>query len=370
MAQRYDYLVVGAGLFGCVFARIMKDAGYDVMVMDRRNHTGGNCYTEEVEGIMVHRYGPHIFHTNNKKVWDFMNRYTVFNNFINRPIAMYGPDVYSLPFNMYTFNKLFGVVTPEEAMALMERETRPYRTVVPQNLEEQALSMVGSTLYNILVKGYTQKQWDRPCTELPPEIIKRLPLRFTYDNNYYNAEYQGIPDYVALFSQLLRGIPFALGCDYLEDKEYNDRHAKRVLFTGPIDEFFEYELGALEYRSLRFESQVLQVPDYQGNAVVNYTGSEVPWTRIVEHKHFSPVDVPCTVITKEFSQKWTRGTEPFYPINDERNNWLYQQYQEFAKEETDVIFGGRLGEYRYYDMDVIVEKAMQLAAKEIAHEWE
>lgn len=366
----YDYLVVGAGLFGCTFARKMADCGHSVMVIDRRNTIGGNCYTEDVDGIEVHSYGPHIFHTNNDEVWNFLNRYTHVNNFINRVVATYGGDMYSMPFNMYTFNKLFGVVTPVAAKRIMEEQTREYRVHGPKNLEEQALSMVGKTIYDVLVKGYTEKQWGKSCTELPPEIIKRLPLRFTYDNNYYNAKYQGIPDFVLLFSNLLKGIPFALGCDYLEDKEYNDRHAKKVLFTGPIDEFFEFELGALEYRSLRFESQVLPLPDYQGNAVVNYTGSEVPWTRIVEHKHFSPVDVPCTVITKEFSQKWTRGAEPFYPINDERNNRLYQQYQELAKEETDVIFGGRLGEYRYYDMDVIVEKAMQLAAKEIAHEWE
>lgn len=368
MAQRYDYLIVGAGLFGCVFARVMADAGYDVMVVDRRNHIGGNCYTEEVDGIMVHKYGPHIFHTNNKRVWNFMNRYTYFNNFINRPVATYGGDVYSLPFNMYTFNKLFGTVTPEGAKRVLEEETKRYRVHEPKNLEEQALSMVGRTIYDVLVKGYTEKQWGRPCSELPPEIIKRLPLRFTYDNNYFNAEYQGIPDYEVLFSELLRDIPFALGCDYLEDKEYNDRHAKNVLFTGPIDEFFGYELGALEYRSLRFEVERYDQEDFQGNAVVNYTSGSVGWTRIVEHKHFSPADVPHTIITREYPQAWSPGVESFYPINDEKNNELYRQYSILAKEETDVIFGGRLGEYRYYDMDVIVEKALRLAEEEITRD--
>lgn len=369
MARRYDYLIVGAGLFGCVFARTMADAGYDVMVMDRRNHTGGNCYTEEVEGIMVHKYGPHIFHTNNKRVWDFMNRYTHFNNFINRPIAAYGGDVYSLPFNMYTFNKLFGSVTPIGAKRVLEEETKQYRVQEPKNLEEQALSMVGRTIYDVLVKGYTEKQWGRPCSELPPEIIKRLPLRFTYDNNYFNADYQGIPDYVELFSRLLEGIPFALGTDYLVEKDYADKHAKKVLFTGPIDEYFGYELGALEYRSLRFEEEVLDQEDYQGNAVVNYTSSSVPWTRIVEHKHFSSVDVPRTVITREYPQVWTPGVEPFYPINDAKNAQLYYQYTELAKKDKDVIFGGRLGEYQYHDMDVVVEMALRRAEREIENDW-
>lgn len=362
----YDYLVVGAGLFGCTFARKMADAGYSVMVMDRRNHIGGNCHTEEMEGIEVHMYGPHIFHTNNDRVWEFINRYTHVNNFINRPIATYGGDVYSLPFNMYTFNKLFGTVSPEEAKRVLEEETRVYRVQEPKNLEEQALSMVGSTIYNVLVKGYTEKQWGRPCKDLPPEIIKRLPLRFTYDNNYYNAKYQGIPDYNLLFSRLLKGIPFALGADYLKDREYTDRHAKKIVFTGPIDEFFEYELGVLEYRSLRFETEVLdQTKDYQGNAVVNYTSGSVPWTRIVEHKHFTQVDVPGTVITREYSQAWKPGVEPFYPINDAKNAKLYWEYTELAKKEPDVIFGGRLGEYQYHDMDAVIEMALRRAEREI-----
>lgn len=368
MARRYDYLIVGAGLFGCVFARVMADHGYDVMVMDRRNHTGGNCHTEDVDGITVHKYGPHIFHTNDERVWNFMNRYTHFNNFINRPIATYGGDVYSLPFNMYTFNKLFGSVTPEGAKRVLEEETRVYRGKIPTNLEEQALSMVGNTLYNILVKGYTEKQWGKSCRDLPPEIIKRLPLRFTYDNNYYNAKYQGIPDYVELFSRLLMDIPFALGTDYLAEKDYADRHCNKVLFTGPIDEFFGYELGTLEYRSLRFEEERYDQEDFQGNAVVNYTSGSVAWTRTVEHKHFNPVNVPHTIVTREYPQVWTKGVEPFYPINDEKNNGLYRQYLELAKEEPDTIFGGRLGEYRYYDMDVIVERAIHLAMEEIARD--
>lgn len=366
----YDYLVVGAGLFGCTFARKMADCGHSVMVIDRRNTIGGNCYTEDVDGIEVHSYGPHIFHTNNDEVWNFLNRYTHVNNFINRVVATYGGDMYSMPFNMYTFNKLFGVVTPVAAKRIMEEQTREYRVHEPKNLEEQALSMVGKTIYDVLVKGYTEKQWGKSCTELPPEIIKRLPLRFTYDNNYYNAKYQGIPDFVLLFSNLLKGIPFVLGVDYLKDKTYMDCKGKRVLFTGPIDEFFGYQLGALEYRSLRFEPERHDVEDYQGNAVVNYTSGACPWTRIVEHKHFNPVNVPFTIITYEYPQPWEPGVEPYYPINNAKNDELYQKYVELAKEHKNVIFGGRLGEYKYYDMDVIIEKALRLAERENSRAWE
>lgn len=365
----HDYIVVGAGLFGCVFARQMADAGKSVLVIDRRRHLGGNCYTEDADGIMVHSYGPHIFHTNDERVWGYLNTFTTFNNFINRPIAVRGGDVYSLPFNMYTFNKLFGVTVPEDAIRILEEQTQPWRDIEPKNLEEQALKLVGPVVYDVLIKEYTEKQWGRDCRDLPPEIIKRLPLRFTYDNNYFNAKYQGIPDYVALFSNLLEGIGFSLNVDYLDDKCYIDKHAKKVLYTGAIDEYYGYKLGELEYRSVRFVHEPLRGTDnFQGNAVVNYVSRNADWTRIIEHKHFTGVDTKFTVITKEYPWTWRRGDEPFYPINDARNNKRYQRYAELAAMDPFVIFGGRLGSYKYMDMDATVAAALQLAEKELRRE--
>lgn len=357
----YDYLVVGAGLYGAVFARLAADGGKKVLVIDKRDHIGGNCYTENIEGINVHKYGAHIFHTNDKEVWEFMNRYVDFNRYTNSPVANYKGELYSLPFNMYTFNKMWGVVTPDEAREKIAQQREEAGITEPKNLEEQAVSLVGKDIYEKLVKGYTMKQWGRPCSELPASIIKRLPVRFTYDNNYFNALYQGIPmgGYTALFEKLLDGIEVKLGTDYSEFKESAGQIAHKTVYTGALDEFFGYELGHLEYRTVRFETEVLDTPNYQGNAVINYTDEETPYTRIIEHKFFEFGTQEKTVISREYSYEWKIGDEPFYPVNDEKNNSLYSQYEQKTK-SAGVIFGGRLADYKYYDMDVTVRKAIDM----------
>lgn len=357
----YDYLVVGAGLYGAVFAREAKNRGKNVLVIDKRPHIAGNVYTEKVEGINVHKYGAHIFHTNNKKVWDYVNQFATFNRFTNSPVANYKGELYSMPFNMYTFNKMWGVVTPQEAEAKIN-EQRSEIKGEPTNLEEQAISLVGRDIFEKLVKGYTEKQWGRDCKDLPAFIIKRLPVRLTFDNNYFNALYQGIPvgGYTKMVKNMLEGIEVRLNTDYLEHKEELDRLAKKVVYTGPIDAYFNYQLGHLEYRSVRFENEILDIPNFQGNAAVNYTDRDTPWTRIIEHKWFefgkdeNGNDLPKTVISKEYSSEWKPGDEPYYPVNDERNNRLYEKYKELADNEKNVIFGGRLGEYKYYDMDAVI----------------
>jgi len=363
------YLIVGAGLYGAVMARQMKDAGKNVLVIDKRDHIAGNVYTENIEGIQVHRYGAHIFHTNNRAVWDYVQRFADFNRFTNSPVANYHGELYSLPFNMYTFNRMWGVVTPEEAAAKIEEQRRAAGITEPKNLEEQAISLVGTDIYEKLVKGYTQKQWGRPCDQLPAFIIRRLPVRLTFDNNYFNALYQGIPvgGYTKMVARMLEGIEVRLGEDYLEKKDAWDAQADRVIYTGPIDAYFGYALGNLEYRSVRFETEVLDKPNFQGNAAVNYTDAETPWTRIIEHKWFefgkdeNGNDLPKTVISREYSSEWKPGDEPYYPVNDERNSALYQRYRELAEKEKKVIFGGRLGEYRYYDMDQVIAAALEKA---------
>ena len=363
----YDYLIVGAGLFGAAFAREAVDAGKSVLVIDKRDHIGGNVYTESVEGINVHRYGAHIFHTNDRKVWDYVNRFAEFNRYTNSPVANYHGELYSLPFNMYTFNKMWGVVTPQEAEAEIARQRQAAGITDPQNLEEQAISLVGTDIYEKLVKGYTEKQWGRPCTELPSFIIKRLPVRLTFDNNYFNAKYQGIPmgGYTAMVEKMLEGIEVRLNVDYLENKETFDAMADKVIYTGSIDSYFGSCYGPLSYRSVRFETELLDMPNYQGNAVVNYTDRETPYTRIIEHKHFEFGTQPKTVISREYSSEWQPGVEPYYPVNDEKNTALYQKYKALAEKEEKVIFGGRLGEYRYYDMDAVLLSALNLAEKEL-----
>lgn len=362
----YDYLIVGAGLYGAVFAREAADAGKSVLVIDRRDHIAGNAYTEEIAKVNVHRYGAHIFHTNNREVWDYVNRFADFNRFTNSPVANYKGELYSLPFNMYTFNKMWGVVTPEEAAAKIEEQRRAAGITEPANLEEQAISLVGTDIYEKLVKGYTEKQWGRDCKDLPAFIIRRLPVRFTFDNNYFNALYQGIPSggYTKMVGKMLEGIELRLGVDYLEHKSELDAMADKVVYTGPIDAYFGYSLGTLEYRSVRFETEVLDVQNYQGNAVVNYTDRETPWTRVIEHKWFEfgkdaeGNDIPGTVISREYSAEWKPGDEPYYPVNDEKNNGLYEEYRKLADGEKNVIFGGRLAEFKYYDMDKIIERAL------------
>ncbi|SEQ20538.1 UDP-galactopyranose mutase [Lachnospiraceae bacterium NE2001] len=364
----YDYLIVGAGLYGAVIAQRTKAAGKSVLVIDKRDHIAGNVFTENVEGIHVHKYGAHIFHTNNKAVWDYVQQFATFNRFTNSPVANYHGELYSLPFNMYTFNKMWGVVTPEEAAAKIE-EQRKEITGEPQNLEEQAISLVGRDVYEKLVKGYTEKQWGRPCDQLPAFIIKRLPVRLTFDNNYFNALYQGIPvgGYTRMVERMLEGIEVKLNTDYLEQKEYWDRQTEMVIYTGPIDAYFNYSLGNLEYRSVRFETELLDIPNFQGNAAVNYTDRETPWTRIIEHKWFefgmdeNGNDLPKTVISREYSSEWKLGDEPYYPVNDEKNGKLYAQYRDLADKESKVIFGGRLGEYKYYDMDQVISVALEKA---------
>lgn len=368
----YDYLVVGSGLFGAVFARQATDAGKKVLVIDKRPNIAGNVYTEKVEGINFHKYGAHIFHTNNTEVWNYVNRFATFNRFTNSPVANYKGELYSMPFNMYTFNKMWGVVTPEEAAAKIE-EQRQEITGEPQNLEEQAISLVGRDIYEKLVKGYTEKQWGRDCKELPAFIIKRLPVRLTFDNNYFNALYQGIPigGYTKMVANLLDGIDVQLNEDYLVDRAKWDALADKVVYTGAIDAFFNYSLGNLEYRSVRFENEVLDIPNFQGNAAVNYTDRETPWTRIIEHKWFefgkdeNGNDLPKTVISREYSSEWKPGDEPYYPVNDEKNGALYKEYRALAEQEEKVIFGGRLGEYKYYDMDAVIASALECAKKEL-----
>ena len=364
MAQ-YDYLIVGAGLYGAVFAHEAKAAGKRVLVIDKRPNIGGNVYTEPVEGIQVHVYGAHIFHTSSKEVWDYVNRFSVFNRFTNSPVANYRGELYSLPFNMYTFNKMWGVVTPEEAAAKIA-EQRKEITGEPKNLEEQAISLVGRDIFEKLVKGYTEKQWGRDCKELPAFIIRRLPVRLTFDNNSFNALYQGIPvgGYTRLVENMLDGIEVRLNCDYLENRETLDALAEKVLYTGPIDAFYGFCLGTLQYRSVRFETELLDMPNFQGNAAVNYTDRETPWTRIIEHKWFTfgkdenGNDLPKTVISREYSAEWKPGDEPYYPVNDERNGALYRAYKDLADREEKVVFGGRLGEYKYYDMDQVIAAAL------------
>lgn len=370
--MKYDYLVVGAGLYGAVFAHEAKEKGKSVLVIDKRDHIAGNVYTEEIEGINVHKYGAHIFHTNNKKVWEYITQFAEFNRFTNSPVANYKGELYSLPFNMYTFNKMWGVVTPQEAAAKIEEQRKAAGITEPKNLEEQAISLVGTDIYEKLVKGYTEKQWGRPCDELPAFIIKRLPVRLTFDNNYFNALYQGIPmgGYTKMVENLLDGIEARLGEDYLEKKEEYDALAEKVVYTGAIDAYFDYRLGALEYRSVRFENEVLDMPNFQGNAAVNYTDAETPWTRIIEHKWFEFGEQPKTVISREYSSEWKVGDEPYYPVNDEKNGKLYAEYKKLAEAENKVIFGGRLGEYKYYDMDAVIASALEMCEmceKELAN---
>ena len=369
MAQ-YDYLIVGAGLYGAVFARQAADAGKKVLVIDKRDHIAGNVYTEEIEGINVHVYGAHIFHTNNKVVWDYVNRFAEFNRFTNSPVANYKGELYSLPFNMYTFNKMWGVVTPEEAAAKIEEQKAAAGITEPKNLEEQAISLVGTDIYEKLVKGYTEKQWGRDCKDLPAFIIKRLPVRLTFDNNYFNALYQGIPmgGYTKLVENMLAGIEARLGVDYLENKEELDALARKVIYTGPIDAYFGFKLGYLEYRSVRFETEVMDKPNFQGNAAVNYTDRETPWTRIIEHKWFEFGNQPKTVISREYSSEWKPGDEPYYPVNDQRNGDLYAKYKALAETEEKMIFGGRLVEYKYYDMDAVIAAALDLSDRELQRE--
>ena len=361
----YDVLIVGAGLFGTAAAQYLTEAGRSVLVIDRRAHVGGNVYTEELEGIQVHRYGAHIFHTNDKAVWDYVNRFAEFNRYTNAPVANYRGELYSLPFNMYTFNRMWGVVTPQEAEAVIAGQRRDSGVSEPKNLEEQAISLVGTDIYEKLVKGYTEKQWGRPCTELPAFIIRRLPVRFTFDNNYFNARYQGIPigGYTNMVKTMLRGVDVELNADYLADKPRWDAMAPQVIYTGPVDRYFNYCYGPLQYRSVRFETEVLDVPNYQGNAVVNYTDRETPYTRIIEHKHFEFGQQPKTVISREYSAEWRPGDEPYYPVNDEKNNALYEKYRALAQNERNVLFGGRLGAYRYYDMDAVIAAALEAAKR-------
>lgn len=370
--MKYDYLVVGAGLFGAVFAHEAVKAGKKVLVVDKRPHIAGNVYTEDMEGIHVHIYGAHIFHTNDKIVWNYVNQFAEFNRFTNSPVANYHGELFSLPFNMYTFNKMWGVVTPEEAAEKIEEQRKAAGITNPKNLEEQAISLVGTDIYEKLIKGYTEKQWGRPCTELPAFIIKRLPVRLTFDNNYFNALYQGIPigGYTNMVANMLDGIEVRLNCDYLKNKTELEALADKVVYTGPVDAYFNYDLGPLEYRSVRFETEVLDKPNFQGNAAVNYTDRETPWTRIIEHKWFEfgkdadGNNLPKTVISREYSSEWKPGDEPYYPVNDERNGSLYKKYKELADKESKVIFGGRLGEYKYYDMDKVIASALRVVESE------
>ncbi len=362
----YDYLIVGAGFFGSVFAHQAHQKGKSCLVVERREHIGGNCYTHTVEGIHVHQYGAHIFHTSDEAVWQYINQFCRFNNYVNSPIANFHGEIYNMPFNMNTFSRLWNIATPAQAKAIIDAQ-RADAPAEPQNLEEQAISLVGRDIYEKLVKGYTEKQWGRPCTELPAFIIRRLPVRFTYDNNYFNDRYQGIPEggYTPIFEKLLEGIEVRLNCDYFEHREELRAQCRKVVFTGPIDRYFDYCCGSLQFRSLRFESEVLDQENYQGNAVVNYTDRETPYTRIIEHKHFEFGRQPKTVITREYPMDWQPGAEPYYTVNDEANNALYQRYAALAEREPDVLFGGRLGEYKYYDMDKVIASALGFAAREL-----
>ena len=366
--MKYDYLVVGAGLFGAVFTYEMTKLGKKCLVIDVREHIGGNIYTQNIEGINVHKYGAHIFHTSNKKVWDYINEFAKFNRYTNSPVAIYNGELYNMPFNMNTFNKLWGVITPKEAKQKIEQEKKEAGIDNPSNLEEQAISLVGKTIYEKLVKGYTEKQWGRKASELPSFIIKRLPVRFTYDNNYFNDLYQGIPigGYTKIIEKMLGKAEVRLNTDFFTNREELEKLAKKIVFTGMIDKFYNYKFGELEYRSLRFESEILEEENFQGNAVVNYTEYEIPYTRIIEHKHFEfDVESKKTVITKEYPDTWVRGKEPYYPINDEKNNSIYEKYREHAKKDDKVIFGGRLGKYKYYDMDKVILDALECVEKEI-----
>ena len=373
MSKAYDYLIVGAGLFGAVFAHEATKAGRKCLVVDKRDHIAGNIYTEQVEGINVHRYGAHIFHTNNKQVWDYVNQFAVFNRYTNSPVANYHGELYNLPFNMNTFNKMWGVVTPAEAAAKIAEQRAARFTPEPKNLEEQAINLVGTDIYEKLIKGYTEKQWGRPCDELPAFIIKRLPVRLTFDNNYFNALYQGIQigGYTRMVEHMLDGTEVRLGVDYLEHKAELEALAEKVIYTGPIDAYFNYALGYLEYRSVRFENEILDKPNFQGNAAVNYTDRETPWTRIIEHKWFefgkdeNGNDLPKTIISREYSSEWKPGDEPYYPVNDAKNGALYAEYKKLAEGEKKIIFGGRLGEYKYYDMDAVVASALEMSKKEL-----
>ena len=365
--MKYDFLVVGAGLYGAVFAHEAAARGRSCLVIDRREHIAGNIYTREVEGIQVHEYGAHIFHTSDQQIWNYVNQFVEFNNYINSPVAVYKDELYNLPFNMNTFSKMWGIRSPQEAKEKIASQIADLHIVEPRNLEEQALSLVGEDVYRKLVKGYTEKQWGRDCTELPAFIIRRLPLRFTYDNNYFNDRYQGIPagGYTAMVERMLEGIEVKLGVDYLEHKEEFDAMADRVIYTGQIDRYFDYCEGVLAYRMVRFEQEILDCDNYQGNAVVNYTEREVPYTRIIEHKHFEFGTQPKTVISREYPSEWQKGEEPYYPVNDEKNNAVYEAYRKLAAKEENVIFGGRLGEYKYYDMDKVVGRALEMAEREL-----
>ncbi len=365
--MKYDYLIVGSGLFGAIFAYEANKKGKKCLVIEKRSHIAGNIYTENIEGINVHIYGAHIFHTSNKEVWTYINQFAEFNRYTNSPIAIYKDEVYNMPFNMNTFNKLWGCITPQEAMQKIEEEKIESGITEPTNLEEQAIKLVGKTIYEKLVKGYTEKQWGKSAKDLPSFIIKRLPVRFIYDNNYFNDLYQGIPigGYTQIIEKMLLGIDIRLNCDYFENEEELKNIARKIVFTGPIDKFYNYQYGELEYRSLRFENEILDIQNYQGNAVVNYTEYEIPYTRIIEHKHFENSITPKTIITKEYPDSWNKDKEPYYPINDQRNNTLYEKYKKLAQKDKNVIFGGRLGQYKYYDMHKVVEEALKCVKEEL-----
>lgn len=358
--MKYDYLIVGAGLYGAVMAYELHKRGKKCLVIDKRDHIAGNIYCEEIEGIHVHKYGAHIFHTSDKKIWEYINQFAEFNNYINAPIAIYKNELYNLPFNMNTFSKMWGVKTPQEAKEMIEKQVKETGITEPKNLEEQGLSLVGKDVFEKLVKGYTEKQWGRECKDLPAFIIKRLPVRFTYDNNYFNDRYQGIPigGYTAIVEKMLEGIEVRTGTDFFDFRKENPDISEKIIFTGMIDEYFDYCLGALQYRSVRFETEILDCDNYQGNAVVNYTEKEVPYTRIIEHKHFEFGKQEKTVVSREYSSEWTVGMEPYYPVNDEKNNALFARYKKLAESQDKVIFGGRLGNYRYYDMDKVIAAAL------------
>ena len=375
--MKYDYLIVGSGLFGAIFANEANKKGKKCLVIDKRNHIGGNVYTENIDGINVHKYGAHIFHTSNKEVWEYINQFAEFNRYTNSPVARYKNELYNMPFNMNTFNKLWGVITPEEARAKKEEEKKEAGITEPKNLEEQAISLVGKTIYEKLVKGYTEKQWGKRATELPSFIIKRLPVRFIYDNNYFNDIYQGIPigGYTPIIEKMLDGIEVKLNCDFFENRKELENIAVKIVFTGQIDKYYNYQFGELEYRSLRFETEILEQENYQGNAVVNYTEYEVPYTRIIEHKHFEygaslgkiaeGQALEKTIITREYPDAWSKGKEPYYPINNEKNNTLYEKYKVFADKDSKVLFGGRLGQYKYFDMDKVIAEALKFAKAEL-----
>ena len=365
--KKYDYLIVGTGLFGAVFAHEAVKKGKSCLVIDKRDHIGGNIYTEEIEGINVHKYGAHIFHTSDKEVWDYVNGFAEFNQYINSPIAVYKDELYNLPFNMNTFSRMWNIKTPDEAKRIIEEQKKELNIKEPQNLEEQALSLVGTDVYEKLIKGYTEKQWGRDCRELPAFIIKRLPLRFTYDNNYFSDRFQGIPigGYTRIIEKLLEGSEVMTGTVYKDFIKENEGIADKTIYTGMIDEFFDYKLGALQYRSVRFETEVLDTDNYQGNAVVNYTDREVPFTRVIEHKHFEYGKQEKTVISREYSSEWKKGDEPYYPVNDDKNSKLYEEYKKLARERKDIIFGGRLGMYKYFDMDKVIRASLELCEKEL-----